>query len=133
MLLLLARVLQKLVRDRAGVDALGHEIMALVTQHADNLRRQRFVEKLDRGFGIAAVARGHRAFLDVLARALAQGLYVGEKWRVFDGCWLVAHGCSLIDVPDGNPNGPRPQLYIQHESCLRQMPVCDCQTRPSSA
>ena len=66
--------------------------MALVAQHADELRRQRLVEDLDHGLAVGLVARRDGALLDVLAGPLAQGLDVGEKR-------LVAHGVlrGLID------------------------------------
>src|ERR1700719_4421200 len=98
MLLLFARVFQEFVGNRAGMNTLGHEIVALVSQHTDNLGRECLVEDLDRGFGVAAVARRYGAVLDVLARSLAQCFYVGEKRLVF-------HSCSLVDV-GVEPRGP---------------------------
>ena len=41
--LLLVGVLQELLSDRLGVDALRHEIVALVSEHAHDLRRQGLV------------------------------------------------------------------------------------------
>ena len=98
-LLLFACMFQKFLGDGARMNTLGHEIVALVSQHTNNLRRKRFVENLDRGFSVAAVSRRHGTVLDMLARALAQCLYIGEKWRVFQSF-------SLVDVRKFQP-----QLY----------------------
>src|SRR5206468_2410548 len=80
MLLLLARVLEKLRGDRARVNAPRHEVMTLVAQHANDLGCQRGIEDLDRRFGVTAVAFGHGASGDVLPRALAQRLDVRQEW-----------------------------------------------------
>src|ERR1700687_622307 len=103
-LLFLACMFQKILWHGAGMNTLGHEIVALVSKHTDDLGRERFVEDLDRGLGVAAVTRRYGASLDVLARSLAQCFYVGEKRRVF-------HGCSLVDVYVRQAKGLRPQLY----------------------
>ena len=107
MLLLFACVFQKFLGDGARMNTPGHEIVALVSQHTYNLRRKRFVKNLDRGFSVAAVSRRYGTVLDMLARALAQCLYIGEKWRVFQSFSLVMCGSSGFN-------------YIQHESC----PAC---------
>jgi len=70
--LLLVRVLQELLGDRIGVDAGGHEVVALVAQHTDDLGGERFVEQLEDGITIRAITLGDRALLDVLPRALPQ-------------------------------------------------------------
>jgi hypothetical protein len=95
---------QKFLGNGASMNTLGHEIVALVSKHTNDLGRERFVEDLDRGLGVATVTRRYGAFLDVLARSLAQCLYVGEKRRVF-------HGGSLVDVYVWQAEGLQPQLY----------------------
>ena len=77
--LLLVRVLEELRGHGLGVDPLGHEVVALVAQHADDLGGQRLVEQLHHRLAVRLVALGHRAVLDVLARALAERLDVGHE------------------------------------------------------
>src|SRR5690348_4831109 len=88
--LLLVRVLEELVRDGAGMNPLGHEVVQFVTKHAHDLRGQRIVQNLDHGLGVAAIGGGDGTLFDVLARAGTQCLDVGEKR--FAGHWglLVA-------------------------------------------
>ena len=84
-LLLFGGVLREFRGHAVGVDAIGHEIVALVTQYADDFRGQGLVADLDHGFAVRLIAFGHRALLDVAPGALAQGLDVGHKGL------LVAH------------------------------------------
>ena len=58
---------------------LRHEVVPLVAQDADDLGGERLVEELDHGLAVGPVARGDRALLDVLARACAERLDVGEE------------------------------------------------------
>ena len=73
------RVLEELGRHALGVDALRHEVVALVAQHADDLGRERLVEQPHHRLAVGAVAGRHRALLDVLAGAAAQFLDVGQE------------------------------------------------------
>ena len=104
--LLVGGMFQEFRGDRPGVDALGHEVVALVAQHANNFSRQRVVEDTDRGLGIATVGRSHRAFHDVLARALAQCLDVGKKR-------FLAHGDSDKVGCNGKQDPKRTAAYYQ--------------------
>ena len=79
MALLLVRVLQELLRDRLGMDAVRHEIVAFVAEHADDLGREGLVQDPHDDLGVGAVALGNGAALDVLARAAADRLDVGQK------------------------------------------------------
>jgi hypothetical protein len=65
-------VRQEFVGDRARVDPAGHEVVAAVTQHADNLGRQRFVEQSQHGPALGTVAGRDRTILGVAAGPLAQ-------------------------------------------------------------
>src|SRR3989442_638885 len=78
-LLLLRRVLEKLRRHALGMDALRHEVMALVAQRADDLGGERFVQELQHHAAVGVIPGSHRPLGDVLAGALAQRLDVGEK------------------------------------------------------
>src|SRR5258707_6686985 len=80
--LLFISVLQKLGRDSFGIDSGSHKIMALITQHADDLGRQRFVQKFDHRVAIRAIALGHGAVFNMFSRAFAQRFYVSQKWFV---------------------------------------------------
>jgi hypothetical protein len=64
------------------VDTLRHEVMALVTKHADQLGRQCLVQNTAGGFGIALITACHRAVLDMLPSTVAQFLDVGDERRV---------------------------------------------------
>src|SRR5713101_820196 len=86
------RVLQKLGRDSFGINSGSHEIMPLVTQHTDDLRRQRFIQQLGHSPAIGLVALGYRTLLNVLARSFTQSFDVSQKWFVSHGvtpCLLV--------------------------------------------
>jgi hypothetical protein len=60
----------------------SHEIVPFISQDADDLCRQGFVQKFNYGFAIGAVAFGYSAVLDVLPRSLAQSFDVSEKWFI---------------------------------------------------
>src|SRR6185503_16896225 len=78
-LLLIVGMLQELGRHALGVDALGHEVVALVPQHADDLGGERLVEELDHHAAVGVVPGSDRAFGDVLPGPLAQRGDVGEE------------------------------------------------------
>ena len=50
--LLFGRMFREFRRHAVGIDAVRHEVMALVAQNADDLRGKRFVADLDYGFAI---------------------------------------------------------------------------------
>src|SRR5579872_2667929 len=58
--LLLVGVLEELVGDRAGDEALGHEVVPLVAQHADELGREHVVEDVDDALAVRPVGVGDR-------------------------------------------------------------------------
>ena len=89
-LLLLDRVLHELVGDGLVVDSGGHVVVPPVPQGADDLRRQRLVEELDRRLNVALVGRGHRALFHVLPGAPPDLLDVAEERRR-----LLVH-CTLL-------------------------------------
>ena len=68
-LLFLVCMLQELGLDRVCRDTLGHEVVPLVAEYADDLRRQRLVEELEYRLAVRRVAGRDRAFHDVLAGA----------------------------------------------------------------
>ncbi len=78
-LLLLVGVLEELLRDRLRVDARGHEVVPLVAEHADDLRRQRLVQDLDDRLAVGAVALGHRPLLHMLPRSFPKRLDVRKE------------------------------------------------------
>ncbi|MNR50624.1 hypothetical protein D3C85_1701740 [compost metagenome] len=82
---------EKFVGGDVGFQAVGHEVVALVAQHADQLGGQRFVEQAQDFFTVGAVAFGHCAVFDVLAGTLAQGGYIGQMH--------IAH----LDLLEANP------------------------------
>ena len=77
--LLLAGVLEELRLHGLGVDALGHEVVALVAQHAHQLGGEGLVEQADDGVAVGLVGLGHGAVLDVLSGPLAQRLDVRQE------------------------------------------------------
>ena len=85
MALLLVRVREEFRGDALRMDALRHEVVAPVAQHADQLGGERVVELLEHRLAVGAVAGGHRALVEVLAGALAQGLNVGQKAGLVHG------------------------------------------------
>ena len=104
--LFIVGMLQELRGDGTCVDALGHEVMALVAQDTDDFGGERVIEDLDGSDRIAAVTRRHGALFDVLACTFAQGFDVRQKGL------LVAH-CrfSLVEVEQPvDPNEDTTQL-----------------------
>ncbi len=73
-LLFVLRVLEEFVTYGLRVNPRRHEVVKLVAQDADELRRQRLVEDGHRLVAIELVVLGHRAVGDVLASALANFL-----------------------------------------------------------
>ena len=77
MRLLLVRVLQELGRHGLGWMPRGHEVVALVAQHADDLGGERLIQRcstIARSAPYSAVT----TFVDVEARLSAQGPDIGE-------------------------------------------------------
>jgi hypothetical protein len=79
--------------------------MALISQYADNLRGQRFVEDIDDYFAVAFVAIGHGAVFDVLAGTFTNGLNIADERRLLrrigfahDGFLRTAFGCVVIST-----------------------------------
>ena len=54
---LLVGVLEELGRDRPGVEAVGHEVVPLVAEHAHDLGGEGLVEHLDHPLAVGAVGR----------------------------------------------------------------------------
>jgi hypothetical protein len=80
--LFLVRVLEELGLDRVREHARRHEEMPVVTQHADPLGGQGFVEQADDLLAVGGIAFGHGTVVDAPARSLAQGLDVRHAgWR----------------------------------------------------
>ena len=92
-LLFLVRVLQEFLGSNIGVDTISTEIVAFVTQGADNFGRQRFVKNLHHIVAVGTVALGKRSFFDVLAGPLSEGFHVGQKR-------LIGHNVSLVSLID---------------------------------
>jgi len=92
MFLLLIGMFEELIGRQAGFEAGSHVVVALVAQVAHQLRGQRIVEQLNHGFAVGRIALGYRAILDVLARALAQGLFVTQLNVTHQGFLFVATG-----------------------------------------
>ena len=96
-------MLEKLGCHAFRMNAGGHEVMAPVTEHADNFSGQGFIQDLDCSLAVGGVAFGNCAIFDVLARALAQCFDVGQKWFIghsFCSC-LVSHGVHSSDLIGG--------------------------------
>ena len=79
MLLLLGGVLEELRSHRSRVDPLGGVVMAFVAENADDLGRKNLVEHGDHPLAICTVGVRDGTKLQVLPRALAQGLDVGQE------------------------------------------------------
>jgi hypothetical protein len=56
--------------------------MPFITQNADDLGGQRFVQEFDYRFAIRRVPFSDCAVLDVLARTFAQSFDISEKWFI---------------------------------------------------
>lgn len=72
--LLLRGMLQEFLRDALRVDASGHEVEPPVSQHADDLRREGFIEQLDRRRSIDPIGLRDGPLFHVLARACAASI-----------------------------------------------------------
>src|SRR5262245_818054 len=68
MFLLFIRVLSKLVSDRFGMDAGGHEVMKLIAQHADDFGRERLVQDAYDLIAVQRIIFGDRPVFNMLAR-----------------------------------------------------------------
>ena len=84
-LLLLRGVLEELGSRRGRVEPGCGEVVALVAQVADELRREHLVEHGDDPLAVGAVRLGDRAVVDVLAGLAAEGFDIAQ----------VAHACTL--------------------------------------
>src|SRR3954470_9609321 len=78
-LLLVLRVLEELRRHALGVDALRHEIVALIAQRTHDLGGKRLVQQPHHRVAVGLVARRHRALRDVLAGAATEFRDVGQE------------------------------------------------------
>src|SRR6266542_1807524 len=88
--LLFVRMVEKLLGDALRMDASRHEVMAPVAKDKGELGRQRIVQQLEHYFAIRGIARGDRAFVDVLSGPLAQRLDVGKKRVLQHGMLSIA-------------------------------------------
>src|SRR5271166_917802 len=106
-------MLKEFAFDRACMDALCHEIVTPITQHAHDLGCQSRVQNLACSFDISTICFGDRSVPDVAARSLTQGLHVGKKWLLsvtiwfFSHCitpsWLSAQGASHVCFASFSP------------------------------
>ena len=94
---LLVGMLQELCGDRTGVQTFGHVVVALVAEHAHDLRRERLVEHLDHPVPVSAVGRRDRALFDLLPSSFAERLDVGQE---------VRHGAN--GTVESGDTGPSP-------------------------
>ncbi|MNI72323.1 hypothetical protein D3C73_1282570 [compost metagenome] len=78
--LFLRSVLGEFRGHRFGVQSTGHEVVALVAQHTDDFRGQRFVQQFQHGFAVCAIGVRDGAGLDVLACLGADRLHVHVEW-----------------------------------------------------
>ena len=78
-------VFEEFGRDELRANAVRRVVVALVAQHADDLRGERRVQQLDDGLAVGfRIARRDRAFHHLLARACAQRAQIGDE-RVSSG------------------------------------------------
>jgi hypothetical protein len=68
MFLLFTRMLQKFRRGAFRDEALGHEIVALVSQHAHEFGGEGFIQKFQHRVAVRMVAGDNRTFFDVSPR-----------------------------------------------------------------
>src|SRR5262249_43680933 len=105
-LLLVLRVLEELRRHALGVDALRHEVMALVAQDAHDLGGERLVQQLHHRVAVGLVAGRHGAARDVLSGPAAQLLDIGQErlppvLMLGGGCvWTRAHFDVLPELAE---------------------------------
>src|SRR3954471_3359553 len=78
-LALFLRVLEKLRGDGFRMAALRREVMALVTQRADDFRGERFVQQLEHHAAVGVIAGSDRPLGDVLPGALSQRADVRQE------------------------------------------------------
>jgi hypothetical protein len=69
--LLVVGVLLQLGGDGGAVHALGHEVVTLVAQHADQLGGQHLVEDVQHAGQVGAIGLGDRSLIEVDASLLA--------------------------------------------------------------
>ena len=104
----------------AGVDAVGHEVVALVAEVADELGGQRLVEHLDDPIAVGAVRGGDRALLDLRPCSLTEGLHVGEE---------VAHAGKLRPTAHWNRLATRENRWPDGETTRRSPSSAPSSTR----
>src|ERR1700741_4206203 len=102
MSLLFVCMLQKFRRHTFGVYSAGHEIMASIPEHTNNLGCQCLVQKFDYSFTICAVSFGDSTILDVLSGAIAQRFDISEKW-------FICHESHSLYLNLGEP-GSKPSF-----------------------
>src|SRR6202035_842953 len=73
------RVLEELLGHGLGVNARGHVIVAAVSQHADDFRRQNLIQYADHRFAVGLVGGRDRSPLHVLTGTPAKFLNVGYE------------------------------------------------------
>jgi hypothetical protein len=78
-LLLFIRMLEKLRRRSLSVDARRHEVLSLVSEHADYFSRQCFVQNANNRLAIGTVTLGDSALLDVPPSTVAKRFDVAQK------------------------------------------------------
>jgi len=78
-LLLFIRMLEKLRRRSLSVDARRHEVVSLVSEHADYSSRQRFVHNPNNRLAIGTVTFGNGAFLDMPPGTLVKRFDITQK------------------------------------------------------
>src|SRR4030095_6729162 len=74
-------MVEKLLGNALRMNTTRHEVMAPIAQYAHEFSRQGVVQKLENGFAVRRIARGHGAVINVLPGALAQGRDVGNCGR----------------------------------------------------
>ena len=111
--LLLVGVLEELSGHRLGVDARRHVVVALVTQDAHELRRERFVEQAQDGLAVRAIAFGDRAFLHMAAGPSTKLLDIRERWSVHGALsFLAACRRRCFENCEEHAN-PRPDSHLR--------------------
>jgi hypothetical protein len=78
-LLLLVRMFEELLLHSLGGNTLGHEVVSLVPQDADNFRRKRFIQYFADLLCVRTIIRRYRALFDMRTRALAQRLLARQR------------------------------------------------------
>jgi hypothetical protein len=85
-LLFLRRVFGEFRGHRFGVQSTGHEVVALVAQHTDDLGGQRLVQQFQHGLPVCTVAVRDGARFNILTRLGAYRLHVHVEGAGVSGC-----------------------------------------------